>query len=43
MSLESFHNYFVIMVKSRKNDEKFGSGEIWAPIKKCKLKKKVYE
>ena len=24
MSLESFHNYFGITVKSRKNDEKFG-------------------
>ena len=24
MSLESLHNYFVITVKSRKNDEKFG-------------------
>ena len=23
MSLESFHNYFGITVKSRKNDEKF--------------------
>ena len=24
MSLESLHNYFVITVKSRKNDKKFG-------------------
>ena len=29
MSLESLHNYFVITVKSRKNDEKFGFFEFW--------------
>ena len=32
MSLESLHNYFVITVKSRKNDEKFGFFEfgLWS-------------
>ena len=29
MSLESLHNYFVMTVKSRKNDEKFGFFEFW--------------
>ena len=29
MSLESLHNYFVITVKSRKNDEKLGFFEFW--------------
>ena len=29
MLLESFHNYFGIEVKSRKNDEKFGFFEFW--------------
>ena len=29
MSLESLHNYFVITVKSGKNDEKFGFFEFW--------------
>ena len=29
MSLESLHNYFVIRVKSRKNDEKIGFFEFW--------------
>ena len=29
MSLESLHNYFVITVKSRKNDKKFGFFEFW--------------
>ena len=29
MSLESLHNYFVITVESRKNDEKFGFSEFW--------------